>query len=45
MILMDHLYNKARYINHSYDPNCEVDIVVNEIWISSIKNKKRRGQP
>ena len=35
------LYNKARYINHSCDPNCEVDIVNNEIWISSIKNIKK----
>jgi len=35
------LYNKARYINHSCDPNCEVDIVKNEIWISSIKNIKK----
>ena len=31
------LYNKARYINHSCDPNCEVDIVKGHIWISSIK--------
>jgi SET domain-containing protein len=30
-------YNKARYINHSCNPNCEVDIVDGEIWISSIK--------
>ena len=30
-------YNKARYINHSCDPNCEVDIIKDEIWISSIK--------
>ncbi|MDC3163452.1 SET domain-containing protein-lysine N-methyltransferase [Pelagibacteraceae bacterium] len=35
------LYNKARYINHSCDPNCEVDIVNNEIWISSIKGIKK----
>tara|TARA_Y100001935_G_C17186912_1_gene448038 strand:+ start:25 stop:522 length:498 start_codon:yes stop_codon:yes gene_type:complete len=35
------LYNKARYINHSCDPNCEVDIVNNEIWISSIKKIKK----
>ncbi len=34
-------YNKARYINHSCDPNCEVDIVDNEIWISSIKSIKK----
>ena len=37
------LYNKARYINHSCDPNCEVDIINNEIWISSIK-KIKSGQ-
>ncbi len=34
-------YNKARYINHSCEPNCEVDIIKNEIWISSIKNIKK----
>ena len=35
------LYNKARYINHSCNPNCEVDIIKNEIWISSIKSIKK----
>ncbi len=35
------LYNKARYINHSCDPNCEVDIDSGKIWISSIKNIKK----
>ncbi len=35
------LYNRARYINHSCDPNCEVDIIKNEIWISSIKAIKK----
>ena len=35
-------YNKARYINHSCDPNCEVEIIKNEIWICSIK-KIRKG--
>ena len=34
-------YNKARYINHSCSPNCEVDIIKNEIWISSIKGIKK----
>ncbi len=34
-------YNKARYINHSCDPNCEVDILDNKIWISSIKKIKK----
>lgn len=35
------LYNKARYINHSCNPNCEVEIIKNEIWISSIKSIKK----
>lgn len=35
------LYNKARYINHSCNPNCEVNIIKNEIWISSIKKIKK----
>ena len=35
------LYNKARYINHSCEPNCEVDINNDKIWISSIKNIKK----
>ena len=34
------LYNKARYINHSCKPNCEVEIINNEIWIISIRNIK-----
>tara|TARA_B100001175_G_scaffold277226_1_gene253132 strand:- start:649 stop:1131 length:483 start_codon:yes stop_codon:yes gene_type:complete len=33
-------YNKARYINHSCDPNCEVEIAKGHIWISSIKKIK-----
>ena len=36
-------YNKARYINHSCDPNCEVEIINNEIWICSIK-KIHKGE-
>ena len=35
------LYNKARYINHSCDPNCEVDILDGKIWISSMKKIKK----
>ena len=35
------LYNKARYINHSCNPNCEVDIIKNKIWIISIKEIKK----
>ena len=30
-------YNNARLINHSCNPNCEVEITDNRIWISSIK--------
>ncbi len=37
-------YNKARYINHSCSPNCEVDIIKNQIWISSIKNIKKNEE-
>ncbi len=36
-------YNKAKYINHSCNPNCEVDIIDNQIWISAIK-KIKKGQ-
>ena len=34
-------YNTARYINHSCDPNCEVSIINNRLWISAIKKIKR----
>ncbi len=34
-------YNKARYINHSCNPNCEVEIDKGHIWIVSIKKIKR----
>ena len=34
-------YNTARYINHSCDPNCEVEIIKNKIWIMSIKDIKK----
>lgn len=30
-------YNHAKNINHSCNPNCEVDIINNRIWIKSIK--------
>ena len=34
-------YNHAKLINHSCNPNCEVEIINNEIWISAIKNIKK----
>ncbi len=36
-------YNKARHINHSCNPNCEVQIERGHIWISSIK-KIEKGE-
>ena len=33
--------NKARYINYSCSPNCEVQIINNCIWIVSIKKIKK----
>tara|TARA_B100001248_G_scaffold261186_1_gene251513 strand:+ start:4431 stop:4967 length:537 start_codon:yes stop_codon:yes gene_type:complete len=35
------IYNKARYINHSCRPNCEVKILNGHIWIYSLKNIKK----
>ena len=34
----DFSYNTARLINHSCDPNCEVEGKVLKLWISSIKD-------
>ena len=34
-------YNTARLINHSCDPNCEVDGKGLKLWISSIKDIKK----
>ena len=38
------LYNKARYINHSCNPNCEVEIENDRIWIVSLKKIKRNEE-
>ena len=37
-------YNDARLINHSCDPNCEVEIVNNRLWISAIKSIKKGSE-
>ncbi len=37
-------YNKARYINHSCSPNCEVEIKKGKIWIISIKKIKENDE-
>ncbi len=34
-------YNTAKWINHSCNPNCEVDIIKGHIWIISIKDIKK----
>ena len=40
----DVTYNHARLINHSCNPNCEVVIDNNRLWISSIKNIKKNNE-
>ena len=34
-------YNTAKYINHSCDPNAEVDIIKGHIWIMSMRDIKK----
>ena len=33
-------WNTARYINHSCDPNCDVEITTRTIWIVALRNIK-----
>lgn len=35
------LYNTARWINHSCDPNCETENINGHIWIIAIKDIKK----
>ena len=34
-------WNTAKYINHSCDPNCEVEIIKGKIWVVAIKDIKK----
>ena len=34
-------WNTAKYINHSCEPNCEVDIIEEKIWIIALRNIKK----
>lgn len=34
-------YNKAKYINHSCDPNCETDVIRGCIWIIAVRDIKK----
>ena len=36
--------NHARLINHACDPNCEVAIINNQIWIMAIKSLKKNQE-
>ena len=37
-------HNHAKLINHSCNPNCEVEIINNEIWISALKNIRKNTE-
>ena len=36
--------NTAKYINHSCNPNCEVDIIKGKIWIIAEKDIKKNNE-
>ena len=40
----DFKYNTARLINHSCDPNCEVDGVGLKLWIYALKDIKKNDE-
>ena len=40
----DFKYNTARLINHSCDPNCEVDSVGLKLWIYALKDIKKNEE-
>jgi len=35
------LWNPAQYINHSCNPNCEVEIIKGKIWVISLREIKK----
>jgi hypothetical protein len=37
-------WNPARLVNHSCDPNCEVENIDDEIWIVALKDIKTGGE-
>jgi uncharacterized protein len=37
-------YNTAKYINHSCEPNCEVDIIRGRIWIIALRDIKKNEE-
>ena len=34
-------WNTARWINHSCEPNCEIDIIKDHIWVIALKDIKK----
>jgi SET domain-containing protein len=37
-------YNIAKFINHSCDPNCEVDIIRGHIWVIALRDIKKNEE-
>ena len=37
-------YNIAKYINHSCEPNCEVDIIRGRIWIIALRDIQKNEE-
>ncbi len=37
-------WNTAKYINHSCNPNCETEIINNQIWIVAMRNIKQEEE-
>ncbi len=37
-------YNTAKYINHSCEPNCEVDIIRGHIWVIALRDIEKEEE-